>query len=79
MCLYALVATILVTELGLFQRIFDTVSLSVNQWILCLVVGSVIAWVMEVEKFVRRRRAAPPDETEPAPAAPATASATASA
>ena len=64
MCLFSVVATILVTELGLFQRIFDTVSLSANQWIICLVLASVIAWVMEVEKLVRRRRTAPPDDTE---------------
>ena len=74
MSLFSLVATILLTELGLFQRIFDTVSLSVNQWTICLVLASVIAWVMEVEKLVRRRRTAPPADTQSAiVAAPVTA------
>ncbi|MBV9602269.1 MAG: cation-transporting P-type ATPase [Chloroflexi bacterium] len=57
MCLFALVATLLVTELGLLQRIFDTVSMSPNQWVTCLVVASIVLWVMEVEKLIRRRRA----------------------
>ena len=72
MCLFALVATIVVTELGLLQRIFDTVSLSASQWVTCLVVAAVIVVVMEVEKLVGRRRTAPAEEA-PAPvtAAPA--------
>ena len=57
MCLLSVVATIAVTEVGLFQRIFDTISLSVNQWVTCLVVASAILWVMEVEKLIRRRGA----------------------
>ena len=64
MSLFAFVATIAVTELGLFQRIFDTVSLSVSQWITSLVVASAIVWVMEVEKLVQRRRASR-DQSEP--------------
>ncbi|MBV9578341.1 MAG: cation-transporting P-type ATPase [Chloroflexi bacterium] len=60
MCLFALVATILVSELALFQRIFDTVSLSTNQWITCVVLASIVLWVMEVEKLIRRRRAPEP-------------------
>src|SRR5262249_44257512 len=35
MCLFSLVATIAVTEIGLFQRIFDTVSMTASQWITC--------------------------------------------
>jgi P-type Ca2+ transporter type 2C len=74
MCLFAFVATIAVTELGLFQRIFDTVSLGASQWVTCLVVASAIVWVMEVEKLVQRRRASR-EQTEPeaAPAAPVAA------
>jgi Ca2+-transporting ATPase len=75
MCLFALLATIFVTELGLFQRIFDTVSLSVNQWMICLVVASAILWVMEIEKLIRRRRS-PQQQAEPsAEVQPATAAA----
>jgi len=54
MSLYSLIATILVTELGLFQRIFDTASLSLNQWVICAVVGAIPALAMEIEKIFRR-------------------------
>ena len=50
MSLYSLVATILVTEIGILQRIFDTASLSAGQWVICLVVASAIVWVMEIAK-----------------------------
>jgi Ca2+-transporting ATPase len=75
MCLFAFVATILVTELGLGQRIFGTVSLSVNQWIICVVLASVILWVMEVEKLIRRRRTAPDQAEAPAEVQSVTAAA----
>jgi Ca2+-transporting ATPase len=55
MCLYSLIATIVATEIGLFQRILATTSLSVNQWVICLVVGAIPALAMEVAKLVRRR------------------------
>ena len=53
--LYSLLATIAVTEIGLFQRIFDTESLSVTQWLVCAAVGSAVLWVMEIYKFFHRR------------------------
>jgi Ca2+-transporting ATPase len=55
MSLYALLATIAATEIGLFQKILATTSLSVNQWIICLVVGAIPALAMEVAKVFRRR------------------------
>jgi hypothetical protein len=58
MSLFLLMATIVVTELGLFQRIFDTASHSASQWVICLVVASGIVWVLEVVKRVRRLRPA---------------------
>jgi Ca2+-transporting ATPase len=64
MCAFALIATLAVTEIGLFQRIFDTSSLSVDQWGICLVVASIIMWVMEVEKIFLRRRGNNPVEQE---------------
>jgi Ca2+-transporting ATPase len=57
MCLFALISTLAVTEIGLFQKIFDTSSLTASQWVTCLLVGSVIMWVMEIEKIILRRRA----------------------
>jgi Ca2+-transporting ATPase len=56
MCLFGLVATIAVTELGLFQRIFDTTPMTVSQWMVCVVVGSIVLWIMEIAKFISRRR-----------------------
>jgi Ca2+-transporting ATPase len=48
-------AIIFVTELRVFQRVFHTVELSGNQWLLCLGAGSAIIVVSEVRKFVLRR------------------------
>jgi magnesium-transporting ATPase (P-type) len=59
MSLFAVIATIVVTELGLFQRIFATTELAVDQWVACIVVASAIVWIMELQKLVRRRRGAP--------------------
>jgi Ca2+-transporting ATPase len=73
MSLYALVATILVTEIGILQRIFDTASLSAGQWVICLVVASAIIWVTEVAKLILRRRDATAAAAEPSvgqPSAP---------
>jgi Ca2+-transporting ATPase len=46
---------IFVTELRVFQRVFHTVELSGNQWLLCLGAGSAIIVVSEVRKFLLRR------------------------
>jgi Ca2+-transporting ATPase len=48
-------AIIFVTELRVFQRVFHTVELSGNQWLLCLGAGSAILVVSEVRKFLLRR------------------------
>jgi Ca2+-transporting ATPase len=73
MSLYAVISTILVTEIGLFQRIFDTASLSAGQWAGCLIVASAIIWVMEVAKIVlRRREASAAVATEPSAGQPST-------
>jgi P-type Ca2+ transporter type 2C len=52
----ALLATILVTTLGFLQRIFDTVSLSFEQWWICIGIASSLVIFEEVTKFVIRRR-----------------------
>ena len=54
MSVFALIATIAMTELGLFQRILDTAPLTVEQWVICLGVSLLAPVVMEVAKFVRR-------------------------
>jgi Ca2+-transporting ATPase len=59
MCLFAFIAAVAATEVGLLQRILGTASLSVSQWVTCLVVASAVIWIMEVWKIVQRRRAGP--------------------
>jgi Ca2+-transporting ATPase len=56
MCLYALIATIAATELGLLERILGTSSLSVDQWVICLVAGLIAGLVFEIIKVIVRRR-----------------------
>jgi P-type Ca2+ transporter type 2C len=58
-------AAILVgTELGIFQRILGTVSLSGKQWIACILAGFSIVVVSEIQKAIRRRRAASSGEQD---------------
>ncbi len=66
---WSLLATFLVTELGFMQRIFDTTALNFTQWIICIVVGSAVIWLIEVLKIFRRRdaaRVAAPQPPQPA-------------
>ena len=46
---------ILVTELGFLQNRLETTALAFNQWILALLLASVVLWVIEVLKWYRRR------------------------
>jgi P-type Ca2+ transporter type 2C len=69
----ALLLTLLVTEIGILQRIFGTASLSLNQWLVAIGIALSLLVVEEVIKvFLRRsaRRApAPTPAVEPAQAA----------
>jgi Ca2+-transporting ATPase len=58
MTLWSVLATFLVAELDLLNRLFGTTSLNVGQWVLCAVVGSLVLWVLEVVKIFHRRAAA---------------------
>jgi Ca2+-transporting ATPase len=51
-------AIIFVTELEFFKRVFDTVELTGNQWLICIGAGSAIVVVSEVRKLLLRRRVA---------------------
>jgi Ca2+-transporting ATPase len=53
--LACLVLTLLVTELNFLQRIFDTVTLTSEQWGICLLAVAVTAAILEAGKFVLRR------------------------
>jgi Ca2+-transporting ATPase len=59
----ALLLTLLGTELGIFQRILGTVSLSLEQWLLCIGLAFALLLIDEAIKFFMRRR-------RPEPAAP---------
>jgi P-type Ca2+ transporter type 2C len=59
------------TELGIFQRILGTVSLTGRQWIVCILGGFTILVASEIQKLILRRRSAPStDRGEPAEALP---------
>ncbi len=57
----ALAAIVLVTSLGLLQRIFDTTPLDFEQWSVCLGLAASLVVVEELIKVVLRRR----DKPEP--------------
>jgi P-type Ca2+ transporter type 2C len=44
-----------VTHLGFMQRLFDTTSISVVQWLVCAAVASSVLWLEEARKFALRR------------------------
>jgi Ca2+-transporting ATPase len=54
----SLLATFIVVQFDFMQRIFGTEALDVNQWLVCLALGSVVLWVVEIMKIFRRRAAA---------------------
>jgi Ca2+-transporting ATPase len=62
----ALVLTLLVTELGALNRIFDTVPLTSEQWGLCLLAALVFLAFCELGKLVDRRAGG--GESQPVPA-----------
>ena len=49
-----------VTHVGPLQRLFDTTSISLLQWLICAAIASAVLWVEEINKLVIRRRAAKP-------------------
>jgi P-type Ca2+ transporter type 2C len=65
------IAILFGTELGIFQRILGTVSLSGKQWIVCLLAALTIVVASEIRKFVLRRRRPEPAAEAEAPEAAA--------
>ena len=64
----SVVTIVLATELGILQWILRTVGLSIDQWVICILVGASIVVVAEIKKLLRIRT----DETAvPAPASAA--------
>ena len=65
-------AIVLGTELGLFQRILNTVHLDLHQWLVCIVVGLAILPVSEARRLWLQRQERATATTAPeSPAAPA--------
>jgi P-type Ca2+ transporter type 2C len=54
----SLLATFVVVQFNFMQRIFGTEALDINQWLVCLALGSIVLWVVEIMKIFRRRAAA---------------------
>ena len=44
-----------VTHVGFMQNLFDTTGVSLQQWIVCVAVGSTVLWAEEGRKFIARR------------------------
>jgi len=61
----------LATAFGPLQRLLDTVELSPEQWVVCLVVAASIIVVEEARKLTRRRSTSAAEMLQPAPAAAA--------
>jgi Ca2+-transporting ATPase len=70
----AIVATVAASELGLLNRILDTVNLSTEQWVICLVLSLAVVAVAEIKKLLRIKTIDTPALAQ-ASAAPAVASA----
>jgi len=51
----SLVFIIIGVQLDFLNRLLKTTELNIDQWILCVVAGSAILWVMEIVKFFARR------------------------
>ena len=70
----AVVATIAASELGLLNRVLDTVNLSTEQWVICLVLSLAVIAVAEIKKLLHIRTTDTPPLAQ-ASAAPAVAGA----
>ena len=70
----AIIATVAASELGLLNRILDTVNLSTEQWVICLVLSLAVIAVAEIKKLLHIRTTDTPPLAQ-ASAAPAVASA----
>ncbi len=66
----SLLLTLLGTELGLLQRILSTVSLSLREWLACIVISLSLLVVEEAVKFILARRAPQPEPLVALPPAP---------
>jgi Ca2+-transporting ATPase len=66
----ALLVTVLATELGFLNRLLDTVSLTGDQWLVCVVVSLAIIVVAEIRKLLHIRVTEVDELAQPAAPAP---------
>jgi Ca2+-transporting ATPase len=71
----AIIATVAASELGLLNRILDTVNLTTEQWAICLVLSLAVVAVAEIKKLLRISTSDAPQLATPEAAAPAAAGA----
>ena|SRR5690242_8769699 len=57
MCGWSGLSTFLMIVPDFMHRLFGTADLTIAQWVMSIVVGSLNLWVIEIEKIVRRRTA----------------------
>ena len=53
---WAVVGTMLITQIPFLQEMFDTTPLTMNQWGLCLVPGVILLMLGEIFKVILRAR-----------------------
>ena len=46
-------------QVPFLQTAFGTESLSLGQWLICIAMSSMVLWLEELSKLIRRRRARP--------------------
>ena len=60
----SILAIVLGTQLGLLNRILDTVGLNLHEWLICIVAPLTIVIACEIRKLIRSRNQTP-TETSP--------------
>jgi len=65
--LLSLLTIFLATTFGPLQRLLDTVELSAQQWVVCILVAASVIVIEEVRKLMRRRSTAAGEPAAPAP------------
>jgi Ca2+-transporting ATPase len=55
MAAIGLLATVLMSELQILNRILDTVNMTIEQWVVCFVVSLLIIVVAEIKKLLKIR------------------------
>lgn len=57
--LWAVIGSVLITEMGVMQKFFQTTSLTLDQWALCIVPGIILLIGGEILKIVLRAQHKP--------------------